>query len=140
MKNLQKIIAGVVGTAMLAGTAYAGPKEDLNAIRNYIKANYTIKGIIEESEMYGLRSDNLSIYTAGSSTWFKLNGKDKTYFLCDNNSDGKVDGVESSNPSRGDESFAEMDCLSSDGKEISEQMQKSYESLLQKTKQKLEIK
>lgn len=135
-----KIVGGIIGTAMLAGTAYASPREDLNAIRNYVKANPTINGTIGESKMYGLRNGNMSVFIADGATWFKLNGKSKTYFLCDNNSDGKVDGMESSSPSRSDESFAEMDCLSSDGRDISEKSQKSYESIIQKAKERFGLK
>ncbi len=135
-----KIVGGIVGAAMLSGTAYAGPKEDLDAIRNYVKSNYTINGTIGESKMYGLRNGNLSVFIAGGATWFKLNGDGKTYFLCDNNSDGELDGVEFSNPSRSDESFAEMECLSSERKNTYEKLQKSYESIIQKAKKKLGIK
>ena len=135
-----KVINAAAGIAMLAGTAYAGPKEDLDAIRDYVRANPTIKGTIGESEMYGLRNGNLSIYVAGTAAWFKLNGDGKTYLLCDNNSDGIIDGVESSIPSRSEESFAEMDCLSPGGKSFSKKMQGSYESILQTAKNKLGIK
>lgn len=135
-----KLIGAIVGTAMLAGTAYAGPREDLNAIRSYVKANPTIRGTIGESKMYGLRNDNLSVFTAGGATWFKLNGKSKTYFLCDNNNDGKIDGVESSIPTRSEEDFAELDCLASSGRDVSKESQKSYESLLQTAKKRFGIK
>lgn len=132
INNLVKNAIGTTlvgaGALMVAGTAYAGPKEDVSSIRDYVRAHPTITGIQGNADLYGLRAGNILVKTAGSATWFELTGKDKVYFLCDNDTNGKLDGLESADASsKADQNFAEMDCLSADGEGIPSKRQESYQ-------------
>ena len=137
MKTLQKIALGIGAgvLALTAGTSYAGAKEDLEAVRSYVQAHPTITGTIGNAQLYGLRTGNILTQTSGKSIWFQLTGKNRVYFFCDNNGDGKLDGFAYAD-NKADQSFAEMDCLSGEGR-VSSKKQELYEGIVGRVLKKL---
>lgn len=130
--NLMKTIGvGVALATGLAGTAYGGTKEDLDAVRDYVEANPTVRGSINDVPFRGITTKSLSTYATEDATWIELNVNGNTLYFCDNNSNGRLDGIgHAESQSRGDKAFALMDCLSPETNEITEKRQGNYEQAL----------
>lgn len=117
---LGKIATGattIVALSLGAGTSYAGAKEDLETIRNHIKANPTLKTM--GGEPYGIRDGNLLMLTKPGYTVFEIDGKN-FYAFCDLGNDGEIDRIVSlpGNSRKADKREGRMDCLSADSLEM----------------------
>jgi len=121
MKNLMKTIG--VGSALvgaLAGTAYGGTKEDLDAIRDYVMKHptsvweVTMTGF-PKHKMHELKKDGFVVEATPYNTLFREIVNGKLIYVCDRENDGNPDRIvilRGDKVSNNDNSFTKMECLS----------------------------
>lgn len=127
---LKKIVAVPLLTGMLAGTSYAGAKEDLAVIRDYVKRNPTMYGTINDVPFIGLRKDQVSVKTSDYYTLFEFEGG-KFYAFCDHRNDGNIDRIVSmpGNAPTAEKRHGRLDCLSTDSLELELDMNDAIRSM-----------
>jgi len=121
-----KIATGIALIGGLAGTAYAGTKEDLDAVRDYVTKHPT--AVYDTSinngprfKSYELKREDVTVETNQHATLFKRLISNQLIYMCDHGNDGGLNRIvifRGRSSSKGDDAFAVQECLSNDSLDV----------------------
>jgi hypothetical protein len=119
-KNLIKELGvGLALVGALAGTAYAGTKEDLDAVREYVMKHPTVVSEVSINnsprfKSYELKKGDSVVETNKYGTLFERVISGNRIYMCDNENDGDLNRIvilRGTGASKSDEEFAKLECF-----------------------------